>query len=151
MVDRAVDAYERLRRNGVVTMFNYGVPMLFALTPKFMADKIPAFQQGTGRADAIDGETWPYIFPGTASYWSQAGVAMKHVKDNGARKGTRIAYLYLDNPAGRQGLTVVEAVARIEGYELRPFAIHPPGLDMAPQVTDISQQFRADWVIGSLF
>jgi branched-chain amino acid transport system substrate-binding protein len=150
-VDRAVDAYEQLKRNGAVTIFNYGVPMLFALTPRYMADRIPAFQAGTGRSDAIDGESWPYIFPGTASYWSQAGVAMKYVKDNGARKGTKIAYLYLDNPAGRQGLTVVEAVAKIEGYELRPFAIQPPGLDMASQVADISQQFRADWVIGSLF
>jgi branched-chain amino acid transport system substrate-binding protein len=151
MVDRAVDAYERLKRNGAVTIYNYGVPMLLALTPRYMADKIPAFQSGTGRPDAIDGETWPYIFPGTASYWSQAGVAMQYVKDNGARKGTKVAFLYLDNPAGRQGLPVVEAVAKREGYELRVFGVHPPGLEMAPQVADIAQQFRADWVIGSLF
>ena len=28
---------------------------------------------------------------------------MKYLKDNGAKKGTKIAYLYFDNPAGRDG------------------------------------------------
>jgi ABC-type branched-subunit amino acid transport system substrate-binding protein len=42
MVDRAVDAYERLRCDGVVTVVHYGGPMLLALTPRYMADKTPA-------------------------------------------------------------------------------------------------------------
>jgi branched-chain amino acid transport system substrate-binding protein len=151
MVDCAVDAYERSKREGVVTVVNFGVPMLIALTPRYMADKIPVFNTGTGRGDAIDGENWPYIFPGTASHWSQAGVAMKYIKDNGAKKGTKLAFLYFDNPAGRQGKPMVEAVAEREGYELRLFAVHPPGLAMAPEVADITRRFRADWVVGSLF
>ena len=151
MVGRAIDAYERLKRDGAVTVMNYGVPILYGLTPQYMADKIPAFSSGTGRADAIDGEAWPYIFPGTASYWSQGGAAMKYLKDNGANKGTKIAFLYFDNPAGREGIPMVEAVARNEGYVLRLFAVQPPGLEMEPQVTDIARDFKADWVIGSLF
>ena len=151
MVPRAVEAYERLKREGVVTVMNYGVPILLALTPRYMEDKIPSFNTGTGRGDAIDGTAWPYIFPGTASYWSQAGVVMKYLKDNGAKRGTKIAFLFYDNPAGRDGLPMLEEVARKEGYVLRTYPVQPPGLEMESEVTAIARDFKADWVIGSLF
>lgn len=151
MVPRAVEGYESLKHDGVVTVLTYGVPILRGLSARYMEDKIPAFNTGTGRGDAIDGEAWPYIFPGTASYWSQAGAAMKYLKDNGAKRGTRIAFLFLDSPAGRDALPMLEAVAKKEGYALRLFAVQPPGLEMEPQVLEITRDFKADWVIGSLF
>jgi branched-chain amino acid transport system substrate-binding protein len=151
MVPRAVEGYEKLKGDGVVTMMNYGVPTLYALTERFMEDRIPVLNTGTGRSDAIDGEVWPYIFPGTASYWSQAGAALKYVKDSGAKAGTKIAFLYYDNPAGREGIPMVEAVARREGYVLRLFAVRPPGLEMESEVTAIAREFKADWVVGALF
>src|SRR5262249_15896511 len=151
VVPRAVDAYERLKHEGAVTFFTYGVPTLEGLTPYFMQDKIPPFNSGTGRGYLIDGTVWPYIFPGTASYWSQAGVAMKYLKANGGKKGTKIAYIYYDNPAGRDGIDMVEEIANKEGYVLRLYAVQPPGLDMEPQVNEIARDFNADWVIGSLF
>ena len=46
MVPRAVEAYERLKQEGVVTVMNYGVPILLALTPRYMEDKIPSFNTG---------------------------------------------------------------------------------------------------------
>jgi branched-chain amino acid transport system substrate-binding protein len=150
-VARAVEAYDSLKREGVVTFFTYGVPTLQGISSRAMEDRIPPFNSGTGRGDAIDGTAWPYIFPGTSSYWSQAGVAMKYLKDNGARKGTKVAYLYYDNPAGRDGIPMIESVARLEGYSLRKYAVQPPGLDMELQVGEISREFRADWVITSLF
>jgi branched-chain amino acid transport system substrate-binding protein len=150
-VDRGVEAYERLKRDGAVAVLDYGTPIVYALTPRHMEDKIPAITPGFGRADSIDGEVWPYIFPMAASYWSQAGAAMKYIKDNGAKKGAKIAYLYYDNPAGREGIPVVEAVAKKEGYELRLFAVPPPGLEMGPQVIDITRRMRADWVVTHLF
>lgn len=150
-VPRAVDAYERLKQEGVVTVLNYGVPILYGLSSRYMEDRTPAFNTGTGRSDAIDGQAWPYIFPGTASYWSQAGAALKYLKDNGAKRGTRIAFLYFDNPAGREAIPMLEAVARREGYVLRLFPVKPPGLGMEPQAAEITNDFRADWVIGGLF
>jgi branched-chain amino acid transport system substrate-binding protein len=151
MVDRAIDGYEQLKRDGAITIMSFGVPVLIALTPRYTADRIPAFNSGTGIGDAIDGEAWPYIFPGTASYWSQAGVVMKYLKDNGAKKGTKIAYLYFDNPAGRDGIAMVEAVARKEGYVVRKFAVQPPGLEVGRQVNELTVDFKPDWVIASLF
>jgi branched-chain amino acid transport system substrate-binding protein len=150
-VDRGVEAYERLKRDGVVALLDYGTPIVYALTPRHMDDKIPAITPGFGRADSIDGEAWPYIFPMAASYWSQAGAAMQYIKENGGKKGTKVAYLYYDNPAGREGLPVMEAVAIKEGYQLRLFAVPPPGLEMAPQVIDITRRMRADWVVAHLF
>src|SRR5438552_3294818 len=150
-VDRGVEAYERLKRHGVVAAFDYGTPIVYALTPRHMDDKIPAITPGFGRADSIDGEAWPYIFPMAASYWSQAGAAMKYIKDNGAKKGTKVAHIYYDNPAGREGIPIMEAVAKKEGYQLRLFAVPPPGVEMGPQVIDITRRFKADWVVGHLF
>lgn len=150
-VDRGVEAYERLKRDGVVAVFDYGTPIVYALTPRHMDDKIPGITPGFGRADSIDGTIWPYIFPMAASYWSQAGAAMQYIKDKGAKKGTKVAYIYYDNPAGREGIPIVEAVSKKEGYELRLFAVPPPGVDMGPQVIDITRRFRANWVIGHLF
>jgi branched-chain amino acid transport system substrate-binding protein len=151
MVPRAVEAYQQLKRDGAVTFFTYGVPTLEGVAPYYMEDRIPSFNSGTGRGHYIDGTVWPYIFPGTASYWSQAGAAMKYFKDNGATKGTRIAYLYYDNPAGRDGIAMVDAVAEKEGYVLRKYAVQPPGLEMEQQVAEIVREFKADWVITSLF
>jgi branched-chain amino acid transport system substrate-binding protein len=150
-VDRGVEAYERLKRDGAVAVFDYGTPIVYALTPRHMDDKIPGITPGFGRADSIDGTVWPYIFPMAASYWSQAGAGMKYIKDNGGKKGTKVAYLYFDNPAGREGIPIVETVAKKEGYELRLFAVPSPGLEMGPQVIDITRRFKADWVLAHLF
>jgi branched-chain amino acid transport system substrate-binding protein len=150
-VDRGVEAYERLKRDGAVAILDYGTPIVYALTPRHMEDRIPGITPGFGRADATDGERWTYIFPMAASYWSQMGGALKYLKDNGATRGTKVAYLYFDNPAGREAIPVLERVAKKEGYQIRLFAVPPPGLEMAPQVIDITRRMRADWVITHLF
>lgn len=150
-VDRGVEAYERLKRDGAVATLDYGTPIVYALTPRHMDDKIPAITPGFGRADSTDGTVWTYIFPMAATYWSQAGAAMKYIKDNGAKPGTKVAHIYYDNPAGREGIPIIETVAKKEGYQLRLFAVPPPGVEMGPQVIDITRRFKADWVIGHLF
>jgi branched-chain amino acid transport system substrate-binding protein len=150
-VDRGVEAYERLKRDGAVAVLDYGTPIVYALTPRHMEDKIPAITPGFGRADSIDGQSWPYIFPMAASYWSQTGAALKFIKDNGGKHGTKIAYLYYDNPGGREGIPMMESVAKKEGFHIRLFAVPPPGLEMGPQVIDIARRFKADWVVAHLF
>jgi branched-chain amino acid transport system substrate-binding protein len=150
-VDRGVEAYERIKRDGGVATFDYGTPIVYALTPRHMEDKIPGITPGFGRADAADGERFPYIFPVAASYWSQGAAAMKFIKDKGAKKGTRVAYIFYDNPAGREPLPIFQRICELEGYECREFAIPPPGVEMAAAVLDITRRMRADWVIGHLF
>jgi branched-chain amino acid transport system substrate-binding protein len=150
-VDRGVEAYERLKHQGAVAMLDLGTPLVYALTPRHLEDKIPALTPGFGRADSTDGEKFPYIFPMAATYWSQVAAGMQYLKNQGAKKGDKIAYLFYDNPAGREPLGVFSRICELEGYECRDFAVPPPGVEMASQVLDIVRRMRAQWVVSHLF
>jgi len=152
-VPQGVEAYERHKKEGAVLISLYGTPHTQALTQRLTEDKIPGTSPGFGTAAAANGDRFPYIFPIAATYWSQAAGAVQFVKDKlgGSLKGKKIAYLYYDNPAGREPLPVLEALAKEEGFEMRTFAVPPPGVEMGAQVLDITQRFRPDFVITHLF
>jgi branched-chain amino acid transport system substrate-binding protein len=152
-VPQAVEAYERHKKEGAVLIGVYGTPQTYALTQKLTEDRIPGTSPGFGRADATDGTRYPYIFPIAATYWSQAGAAVKFAKDQlgGGLKGRKIAFLFFDNPAGREPIPILEDLAAREGFQLRTFAVPPPGVEMGAQVLDIAQRYRADFVIAHLF
>ena len=152
-VPPAVEAYERFKKEGAVTVVLYGTPIVYGLTQKVTEDKIPGITPGFGRSDATDGTRFPYIFPLMATYWSQATAAVKFSKDQlgGSLKGKKIAYLFFDNPAGQEPIRVLEDLAALEGFELRTFAVPSPGVEMGAQALDIAQRYRADFVIAHLF
>ena len=56
-----------------------------------------------------------------------------------------------DNPAGKEPLPIIEDLQKTEGFELRTFAVPPPGVEMGAQVLDITQRYRPDFVIAHLF
>ena len=151
-VPPAVEAYEKYKTEGAVVVALYGTPQTYALTEKLTEDRIPGTSPGFGRADAADGTRYPYIFPIAATYWSQAAAAVQFVKGQlGDLHGKRIAYLFYDNPAGREPLPILEDLATREGFQLKTFAVPPPGLEMGAQALDIARRFRADFVIAHLF
>src|SRR5207253_8896927 len=115
-------------------------------------DKILGTSPGFGTSSAADGKRYPYTFPIAASYWSQAGAAMTFVKEKlGSLKGKKIAYLFYDNPAGKEPLPILEDLAKSEGFDLRTFAVPAPGVEMAAQVLDITGRYKPDFVITHLF
>ena len=151
-VPPAVESYERFKTEGAVLVALYGTPQTYALTEKLTEDRIPGTSPGFGRADATDGIRYPYIFPIAATYWSQATAAVKFVKDQlKDLHGKKIAYLFYDNPAGREPLPILEDLAKQEGFQLKTFAVPPPGLEMGAQVLDLARRYRADFVIAHLF
>ena len=152
-VPPGVESYERHKKEGAVTIDVYGTPHIYALAAKLTEDKIPGTSPGFGSAAAADGIRYPYIFPIAATYWSQGAAAVDFVKKQfgGNLKGKKIAFIFYDNPAGREPIEVLEDLAAIEGFQLRMFAVPPPGVEMGAQVLDIAQRFRADFVIGHLF
>ncbi|MBX3503769.1 MAG: ABC transporter substrate-binding protein [Alphaproteobacteria bacterium] len=152
-VPQGVESYERHKKEGAVSILLYGTPHTQALTAKMREDKIPGTSPGFGSAAGADGQRYPYLFPVAATYWSQAAAAVKFTKDKlgGNLKGKKIAYLFYDNPAGKEPLVILEDLAKLEGFELRTFAVPAPGVEMGPQVLDIAQRFRADYVIAHLF
>src|SRR5436309_2996324 len=118
-VPPGVEAYERHKKDGAVSMAIYGTPHIYALAAKLTEDRIPGTSPGFGSAAAADGQRYPYIF--------------------------------YDNPAGREPIEVIEDLAEREGFQLKTFAVPPPGVEMGAQVLDIAQRFRADFVIAHLF
>jgi branched-chain amino acid transport system substrate-binding protein len=152
-VPPAVESYERHKKEGAVTMAIYGTPQIYALQQKLTEDRIPGTSPGFGSAAAADGTRYPYIFPIAATYWSQGAAAVDFVKKQlgGNLKGKKIAYIFYDNPAGREPIDVLDDIAAKEGFQLRTFAVPPPGVEMGAQVLDIAQRFRADFVIAHLF
>src|SRR5215472_11676263 len=152
-VPPAVEAYERHKAEGAVSIMLYGTPQTQALTQKLNEDKIPGTSPGFGTSAAANGARYPYLFPIAASYWSQGAAAIKFVKDQlgGSLEGKKIAYLFYDNPAGHEPLVILQDLQKIEKFELKTFAVPPPGVEMGAQVLDIAQRFRPDFVIAHLF
>jgi len=152
-VPPAVESYERFKKEGAVTMAIYGTPQIYALAAKLTEDRIPGTSPGFGSAAAADGVRYPFIFPIAATYWSQGAASVDFVKKQmgGSMKGKKIAYIFYDNPAGREPIEVLEDLAVKEGFQLKTFAVPPPGVEMGAQVLDIAQRFRADFVIAHLF
>jgi branched-chain amino acid transport system substrate-binding protein len=152
-VPAAVESYERHKKDGAVTMAIYGTPQIYALSAKLTEDRIPGTSPGFGSGAAADGQRYPYIFPIAATYYSQGAAAVDFVKKQlgGSLKGKKIAYIFYDNPAGREPIDLLLDIAEREGFQLKTFAVPPPGVEMGAQVLDIAQRFRADFVISHLF
>ena len=152
-VPPAVESYERHKKEGAVTIAVYGTPQIYALAQRLTEDRIPGTSPGFGSAAAADGQRYPYIFPIAATYWSQGTAAVDFVKKQlgGSLKGKKIAYIFYDNPAGREPIEVLEDLSAKEGFQLKTFAVPPPGVEMGAQVLDIAQRYRADFVIAHLF
>src|SRR5437899_1062350 len=74
-VPPGVEAYERHKKDGAVSMAIYGTPHIYALAAKLTEDRIPGTSRGFGSAAAADGQRYPYIFPIAATYWSQGAPA----------------------------------------------------------------------------
>jgi branched-chain amino acid transport system substrate-binding protein len=154
-VPRAMEAYERHKAEGAVLIGLYGTPQTVALAPKLAEDKIPGTSPGFGSSASRNGEKpeFSYLFPMAASYWSQAAAGVKFVMDNwkDTSRKPKIAYLFYDNPAGRDPIPVLQELQKRLGFELQTFAVPPPGLEMGPQVLEIARQYKADWVLAHLF
>jgi branched-chain amino acid transport system substrate-binding protein len=79
--------------------------------------------------------------------------AVQFIKDKlgGSLAGKKIAYLYFDNPAGHEPMVILDNLKQQEKFELKEFAVPPPGVEMGAQVLDIAQRFKPDFVIMHLF
>jgi len=152
-VPPAMEAHERFKKEGAVIEGVFGTPQTAALNKKLEEDKLLGTSPGFGTAAAADGKRFPYTFPIAASYWSQAGAALEFAKEKlgGSFKGKKIAYIFYDNPAGKEPLPILEDVSKAEGFELRTFAVPAPGLEMGAQVLDITGRFKPDFIIMHLF
>ena len=152
-VPEGIEAYERQKQMGAVMMTLYGTPQTVALNQRLEQDHMPTTSPGFGISAAADGKRFPYLFPIAATYWSQGAAAIKFAKDQlgGDLKGKKIAYVYYDNPAGKEPLAIIDALQKTEGFDLRTFAVPPPGVELGAQIIDVTQRYHPDFVIAHLF
>ena len=152
-VPEGIEAYERQKQMGAVMMTLYGTPQTVALNQRLEQDHMPTTSPGFGISAAADGKRFPFLFPIAATYWSQGAAAVKFAKDQlgGDLKGKKIAYIYYDNPAGKEPMPILEALQKSEGFDLRTFAVPPPGVELGAQIIDVTQRYHPDFVIAHLF
>ncbi|MCX5914174.1 MAG: ABC transporter substrate-binding protein [Deltaproteobacteria bacterium] len=145
---RGIELYERYKQQGAL-MFNfYNTPCVAAVLPRVLKDKIILLTPVHGRSDAADGETFPYVFIPTPTYWTQAAAQIEYIynREGKSLKGKKIGYNYLDTPWGREALPVFEKLSKDLGFELQKYPYPPPGTEQTTAWTQIRRN-RPDWVI----
>ncbi|MDF2096982.1 ABC transporter substrate-binding protein [Aquibaculum arenosum] len=143
---RGIEAYNRAKEEGAVLFDFFSTPVSRALVDSVLEDEVVLITALHGRGDASDGETFPYVFPMMATYWSQATVLANHIEENeGGLEGKKIALVHIDSPFGREPLPVLEALAEEEDFELRNFPYPSPGNEQSATWTEV-RHFRPDHV-----
>jgi branched-chain amino acid transport system substrate-binding protein len=145
---RGIDCYERLKREGVMVFDFFSTPVSRAVLPRVVQDGNIMVQPLTGRGDAVDGEVFKNVFPLAPTYWGQAANIISYFKKQAGGKldGKKVAYLYLDTPFGREPMPVLEALKRIERFDLQTFPFPVPGNDQSAAFAQI-RRFQPDWVV----
>ena len=150
---RGVECYERSKKHpptGATLIHPLSTGITYSLIEKGTADKVPIVSVGYGRTDAADGRVFPYIFPMITTYWSQntAKIKFMGMKAGGMDKlkGKKIVNLYHDSAYGKETIPVLDAQAKIYGFEVTHLAVPHPGNEQQAQWLQI-RQIRPDWVI----
>jgi branched-chain amino acid transport system substrate-binding protein len=143
-VPPAVEEYEHAKEMNAVSIMLYGTPQTEALAPRLDRDHIPGTCPGFGPASASNGARYPYVFPIAANYWSQGAAAVQFVKEQlgNSLHGKKIAFLFYDNPAGREALPILHKLQSMEGFELKEYGVPPPGIDVSAQALEIAGRYR---------
>jgi branched-chain amino acid transport system substrate-binding protein len=146
-IPRAIEAYERMKREGAVLIDPLSTPVARALVPRAMEDKINMVTTLSGRSDAADGEVFPWVMPLSPNYWTQAGILIDYFRQQDKDlKGKKIVLVHIDTPFGKEPIPIFQALANKLGFTLQMFPYAPPGNDQAaiwPQV----RRAQPDWVI----
>lgn len=149
---RGVECYERLKGKGPTgaTVFQpLSTGITFALTDKTPKDKIPLVTAGYGRADAVDGTVFKWVFPLGGTYWDGADILIQHVgKLQGGLdklKGKKIALVYHDSPYGKEPIPLLQERSKMHGFDLLLLPVTHPGVEQKATWLQIRQQ-RPDYV-----
>jgi branched-chain amino acid transport system substrate-binding protein len=150
---RGVECYERSKKHpptGATLIHPLSTGITYSLIEKGTADKIPIVSVGYGRTDAADGRVFPYVFPLITTYWSQntAKIKFMGMKAGGMDKlkGKKIVNLYHDSAYGKETIPVLDAQAKMYGFQVTHIAVPHPGNEQQAQWLQI-RQIQPDWVI----
>src|ERR1700694_880065 len=144
---RAIEAYEKAKREGAVLIDPLSTPVARALVPRVLEDKISMVTAFSGRSDAADGTAFPYVLPLSPNYWTQAGLLIDYFRQQEkALKGKKIVFVHIDTPFGREPLPILQILSQKLGFEFQTFPYTPPGNDQSAIWTQV-RRARPDWVV----
>jgi branched-chain amino acid transport system substrate-binding protein len=150
---RGVECYERSKKNGptgATLIHPLSTGITYSLIEKGTADHIPIVSVGYGRTDASDGRVFPYVFPLITNYWSQNTAKIKFMGQQAGGmdklKGKKIVNLYHDSAYGKETIPVLDAQAKMYGFQVTHLAVPHPGNEQQAQWLQI-RQIQPDWVI----
>ena len=149
-VPPAVEAYERQKQQGAVIMAVYGTPQTAraeraARKGQDPGDDARLRHRRLGRR----ARNIPICSRSPRAICRRARRRSSSPRINwaAASKARRSPISIIDNPAGKEPLPVIEDLQKTEGFELRTFAVPPPGVEMGAQMLDITQRYHPDFVI----
>jgi len=150
---RGVECYERTKNmgpTGATLVHPLSTGITYSLIEKGTADHIPIVSVGYGRTDASDGRVFPYVFPLITNYWSQNTAKIKFMGMQAGGmdklKGKKIVNLYHDSAYGKETIPVLDAQAKMYGFQITHIAVPHPGNEQQAQWLQI-RQIQPDWVI----
>ena len=117
---KGLECYEATKGKGPLVYNPFSTGITLQLIAKASVDAIPVLSMGYGLSAAADGEKFPWIFNAPATYWSQASVIIKYLagRNNGALKGRKIGFVFLDSGYGREPIPLLSALSERMGFEL---------------------------------
>ncbi|MBK1669693.1 ABC transporter substrate-binding protein [Rhodovibrio sodomensis] len=135
---RGIEAYNRAVEEGAVLVDFLSTPVSRAMVPRVLEDEVVMITALHGRGDASDGQTFPYVFPMMATYWSQASVLAKYIEEHmGGLEGKKIAHVFIDSPFGREPLPILRELAERKGFEVKAFPYPSPGNEQSATWSDV--------------
>jgi branched-chain amino acid transport system substrate-binding protein len=152
-VPKAVEGYNKFKSEGYLALVSYGTPITDALKTFANRDKISLLTPGFGISDVEDSTKFPYVFVGVASYKSQVAAIYQYIKEAWKEnRAAKVAYLFYDNPAGRDPLDYVrELPKKLGNMELvGEVACPAPCAEASSQMLQL-QRLNPDFIISHLF
>ncbi|QEA13470.1 ABC transporter substrate-binding protein [Comamonas flocculans] len=145
--ERGIAQYNEAKAAGAVFFDFLSSPVANALMPRVDEDHLPMIAFAHGRADAADGQAFPYVFPSAAIYRSQAALLLKYIDEHeGGLKGKKIAFVHIDSAFGKEPIELLERVAKTKGFELKLYPYPVPGTEQAATWSEVRKN-RPDKII----
>ncbi|MDF1872843.1 ABC transporter substrate-binding protein [Vannielia sp.] len=146
---RGVECYEQLKRDGVINFYMLSTPVSNAVLPRVMRDENILMQSFSGRADAVDGDVFKWIFPVGPTYWQQAANDVAFIKSQlgDDLSDATIGFIYFDFPFGQEPIEILETLAEKEGFKLQLYPVPLPGSDQSGAWSRIRRD-KPDYVIS---
>ncbi|EIE50641.1 branched-chain amino acid ABC transporter substrate-binding protein [Salipiger aestuarii] len=146
---RGVECYEQLKREGVFIFYMLSTPVTNAVLPRVMRDENILMQSFSGRADAVDGDVFEWVFPVGPTYWQQAANDIAFIKTQMGDdlNDATIGFIYFDFPFGQEPIEILKTLSEKEGFDLELYPVPLPGSDQSGAWSRIRRD-KPDYVIS---